>query len=433
MLPPGMLERLELVAEVTPAGEARLGQADPGLDAVDVDLLDELAGRPRPVRDLSTPEGRAGPAPAAPGAGRRGARGPHLDPARGGDRSPLRAPSVGHARRRGGGRAAASPGSACPGGRSDRGRWRRSTSSRAPRRHPMLRPTASLLRPMAFLPPRSRNATAHRRSPGSCGAGLLRAEVRERPRRPLAGRPAGLRGARPAGSGLTEAQAAALAIVREAIAAARRDAQLLSTASRVAARRRSTSRRSPPASRSSGPRSCSCPRSRWRPRSSIGCAPTSPSASRCCTRRSGRANGPTSGDASGPARSDVVVGTRIALVAPLADVGLVIVDEEHDAAYKSDRTPRLQARDAAIDLAAIAGAAIVLGSATPSVESMGHARAGRYRRAVAARPARGHRAHGRAPSTCAPSSPPATAGCSRTARRRAGRPSTPRPATGPSS
>ena len=60
MLPPGMLERLELVAEVTPAGEARLGTADPGLDAVDLDLLDELAGRPRPVRDLSTPEGRAG-------------------------------------------------------------------------------------------------------------------------------------------------------------------------------------------------------------------------------------------------------------------------------------------------------------------------------------------------------------------------------------
>ena len=80
--------------------------------------------------------------------------------------------------------------------------------------------------------------------------------------------------------------------------------------------------------------------------------------------------------------ADVVVGTRTALLAPLEDVGLVIVDEEHDAAYKSDRTPRFQARDAALDLAAMAGAAIVLGSATPSVESMGHARSGRYRRAV---------------------------------------------------
>ena len=82
---------------------------------------------------------------------------------------------------------------------------------------------------------------------------------------------------------------------------------------------------------------------------------------------------------------DLVVGTRTALLAPLADVGLIVVDEEHDAAYKSDRTPRFQARDAALELARLAGAAVVLGSATPAVETMGHARAGRYRRAVAAR------------------------------------------------
>ncbi len=79
---------------------------------------------------------------------------------------------------------------------------------------------------------------------------------------------------------------------------------------------------------------------------------------------------------------DVVVGTRTALTAPLADVGLIVVDEEHDAAYKSDRTPRLQARDAALALARLAGAAVVLGSATPSVESVGRAREGRYRHAV---------------------------------------------------
>jgi primosomal protein N' (replication factor Y) len=77
---------------------------------------------------------------------------------------------------------------------------------------------------------------------------------------------------------------------------------------------------------------------------------------------------------------DVVVGTRLAVLAPLADVGLVVVDEEHDGAYKSDRTPRLQARDAAITLGRIAGAAVVLGSATPSVESEGRARDGSYRR-----------------------------------------------------
>jgi primosomal protein N' (replication factor Y) (superfamily II helicase) len=76
------------------------------------------------------------------------------------------------------------------------------------------------------------------------------------------------------------------------------------------------------------------------------------------------------------------VGTRLAVFAPLADIGLIVVDEEHDAAYKSDRTPRIQARDVAIQLAALAGAAIVLGSATPAVESVGRAREGRYRRVV---------------------------------------------------
>ena len=77
---------------------------------------------------------------------------------------------------------------------------------------------------------------------------------------------------------------------------------------------------------------------------------------------------------------DVVVGTRLAVLAPLADVGLVVVDEEHEATYKSDRTPRLQARDAAIRLAELAGAAVVLGSATPSVETVGRVRDGSYHR-----------------------------------------------------
>ena len=71
---------------------------------------------------------------------------------------------------------------------------------------------------------------------------------------------------------------------------------------------------------------------------------------------------------------EVVVGTRIAVLAPLPDVGLVIVDEEHDAAFKSDRTPRIQARDLAVTLGRLAGAAVILGSATPSVETYGLAR-----------------------------------------------------------
>ncbi|MFI5261093.1 MAG: primosomal protein N' [Candidatus Limnocylindrales bacterium] len=63
----------------------------------------------------------------------------------------------------------------------------------------------------------------------------------------------------------------------------------------------------------------------------------------------------------------VVVGTRTAVLAPLADPGLIIVDEEHDGAYKADRTPRFQARDAALALGELAGAVVVLASATPDV------------------------------------------------------------------
>src|SRR6185503_9085466 len=77
---------------------------------------------------------------------------------------------------------------------------------------------------------------------------------------------------------------------------------------------------------------------------------------------------------------DIVVGTRLAVVAPLADVGVIVVDEEHDAAYKSDRTPRLQARDVAIRLGELAGAAVILGSATPAVDSFGRALDGTYDR-----------------------------------------------------
>ncbi len=90
---------------------------------------------------------------------------------------------------------------------------------------------------------------------------------------------------------------------------------------------------------------------------------------------------------------DIVAGTRLAALAPLADVGLVIVDEEHDATWKSDRTPRFQGRDTAMRLGELAGAATVLGSATPAVDTVGRARAGEYRRvALPARPV------GRAPS-----------------------------------
>ena len=72
----------------------------------------------------------------------------------------------------------------------------------------------------------------------------------------------------------------------------------------------------------------------------------------------------------------------MAVLAPLADPGIVIVDEEHDPSYKSDRTPRYQARDVALELGRLAGAPVVLGSATPDVASVGRARAGEFERFV---------------------------------------------------
>ena len=78
----------------------------------------------------------------------------------------------------------------------------------------------------------------------------------------------------------------------------------------------------------------------------------------------------------------VVVGTRIATLAPLADPGVIVVDEEHDPAYKSDRTPRYQARDLAVELGRLANAPVVVGSATPDVATLGRALSGEYEHAV---------------------------------------------------
>jgi primosomal protein N' (replication factor Y) len=76
----------------------------------------------------------------------------------------------------------------------------------------------------------------------------------------------------------------------------------------------------------------------------------------------------------------LVVGTRVALGALRDEVGLVVIDEEHEGAYKSDRTPRLHARDAARELARLAGAATLLLSATPAIESLARAEIEGWRR-----------------------------------------------------
>ncbi len=76
---------------------------------------------------------------------------------------------------------------------------------------------------------------------------------------------------------------------------------------------------------------------------------------------------------------DVVVGARSAVFAPVPALGLVVLDEEHEPAYKQEIDPRYHARDVAMKRAEAEGAAVVLGSATPSLESLHAARTGRLR------------------------------------------------------
>ncbi len=376
MLPPGMLERLELIAEVTPTGEAAMtaGGATAGeamaaaLAPHEVDLLDELAGRARAVRDLAAGDGRATLLRRLRALADRGF-------------VELTWTLLG----------------AAVGPRYERRLWPTDAGRDAARRlaagdrlagRPLGPRQADALAELASntdVDGVAAAAIAERHGSSALAGlvrrGLVRAEVRERPRVPLAARPAAVRGARPAGSSPTAAQAAALRLILGAIEGHDPTPLLLDgvtgggkTAIYVDAIE---------ASLGGG-------------RPAILLVPEIALATPIVDRlradlpvrialvHSGLGDGERADEWRRIRAGDVdlVVGTRTAVLAPLADVGLVIVDEEHDAAYKSDRTPRFQARDAAIELARLAGAAVVLGSATPSVESMGHARAGRYRRAV---------------------------------------------------
>ena len=76
---------------------------------------------------------------------------------------------------------------------------------------------------------------------------------------------------------------------------------------------------------------------------------------------------------------NIMIGPRSALFTPFDRLGLIVIDEEHEGAYKSDSVPKYHARETAIELASMCGASVILGSATPSVDAYYKARSGEYK------------------------------------------------------
>ena len=361
MLPPGLLERLELIAERRP------GEPPGDLVAIERDLLDQLERGPRPIRDLVLADGRAALVRRLRTLETRGLV--TLD-------WTLQA-------------AGAGPRFERWVGLTDDGRATARSLAAGERlagRPLGVRQVAALGELLAGADDGvSGTELANRHGTGAVAGlarrGLVAVDVRERPRRPLARRPVGLRGGRPPGAELTGPQAGAVDLARAAIAAGDPTPLLLDgvtgggkTAIYVEAIIASLERGRP--ALVLVPEIALALPLVDRLRADLD--------ARVALVHSGLGDGERAdewrrirgGDV------DIVVGTRLAVLAPLDDVGLIVVDEEHEGAYKSDRTPRIQARDVAVELAAQAGAAVILGSATPAVETVGRVRDGRYRRVV---------------------------------------------------
>ncbi len=99
---------------------------------------------------------------------------------------------------------------------------------------------------------------------------------------------------------------------------------------------------------------------------------------RIATLHSGLAEGARTANWLAAPEADVLLGTRLSVFAPIPRLGLIVVDEEHDASFKQQDGLRYSARDVAVARGKQANVPVVLGSATPSLESYAHARAGRY-------------------------------------------------------
>ena len=393
MLPPGMLERLELVAEWLPpgwaegSGEAGSGVESgsasgvaPDLDAAEAAIRDKLAVGPRPVRDLDVSEGRAVLLRRLRGMAARGLVGLEwtLTAASAGPRFERWLALTDEGRRVAAAVAARRGLTA--------GRGTAPATRLGPRQQALLADLASAEADVTAAATGLAGAEAAVRHGAGTATSLIRrglvaAEVRERPRRPLGRRKAGRRGTRPVGSALTPSQADALAAILAAVRA--RDPKPLLIEGVTGSGKTAVYAEAIAETISAG-------------RPALVLVPEIALAMPLVDRlraeleaeiailHSGIGDGERADEwrRIRAGEIDIVVGTRMALTAPLTDVGLIVVDEEHDAAYKSDRTPRFQARDAAIALGRLAGAAVVLGSATPSVESVGRVRQGRYGHAI---------------------------------------------------